>query len=334
MKQLITIVLAGFISLSAHSATIFNTPEHSLMDVQSYIDSGKWVHYPGVARLNAAQGYLFNDELEHGTALPKVANPRALLEALKRDQVVLVASLDSVAICFPIFQEIAKQNGVACDTLMRHLYTNAIDSSFFNDIEMASEKANEQVNMLIAQQVEDKLSKMQEEVTKEVIEYTKESVQQLLIDHGSNQAVVDAGIDVQEIEEQTGIILNTVEQPLEENYVEFLEATQIVKEEVQEIVEEIVEEVMVQLPSYLNQYNLGDDISSQLATAEPWVQSAAGTILALGDNIISDGSIALEITANQTLEVIEEAVNILNPDFIVDVWTRPDGSQYVEIGEG
>ena len=81
----------------------------------------------GVADGTGKRGYLFEDKLVLGTALPRVSDGRALLLAARMDQVVQVAGPWSFE--YPVLVEIARQNRVSTEWLIDYLNANWIGES-------------------------------------------------------------------------------------------------------------------------------------------------------------------------------------------------------------
>ena len=131
-KTIVAAAAAVMMTSAANAAIITNggNPTESLTEIQQKIDSGQYHSYPGVVRISdggfritpTSHNYLFKSTFKPGMALPRVHDIVALQRALKKNEVILVASNDLVLPTPSIFVELARQNGVDPVVFMGALY--------------------------------------------------------------------------------------------------------------------------------------------------------------------------------------------------------------------
>ena len=113
------IILASLMALGAIASNA--GPTRTLTEIQMLVDEGGFKHYPGLVTQNhkPRYPYVLGANLSVGSVAPKVTNAADLLAAAKKKQVVKVSG--PTTFCYPVYKEMAKQNGVSCDAMMDHL---------------------------------------------------------------------------------------------------------------------------------------------------------------------------------------------------------------------
>ena len=114
------------VALVMTSATLSSSgPHKTLAEIQEIVDNGGYKNYPGIVRKYSTPQYpyVLGKHLEVGTVTPRVFNPQALLTAAKMKQEVRVSHARNTMAdyCYPIYEELAAQNGVSCTYFMVHI---------------------------------------------------------------------------------------------------------------------------------------------------------------------------------------------------------------------
>lgn len=125
MKKLIMATVAATMLSTAANAVLFKDGKTaSLADLNKhYIEQG-WTHAPK-AKGYFVPGHIGGKFLNEGTILPTVGDPLALKRALNlKDKPILVASKYGVMPCSPFMSELAKQNGISCEDMVKYFYLN------------------------------------------------------------------------------------------------------------------------------------------------------------------------------------------------------------------
>ena len=187
LKTVGTLAVALSLTSNAHAVVFIGERTNpSLSELQAGYDSGKkYQHYPGIVRttegggliLPATNNYLFAKDLKPGSVMPTIVDPRALLRAAKKDQVVLVASTDEgPSLCFPVFKELAEQNNSSCSELMGHVAEQAKDDSTLGtalggvmEVQAQVTKMTEEIIEKMEQETEEAVQEMVEEVVEDMM---------------------------------------------------------------------------------------------------------------------------------------------------------------------
>ena len=160
---LITLMLMTPVAANAGFWDFLKEP--SLKDKQLSVDAGVG-NYEVSDGTNKVE-YLFEADLEPGTALPKIKDGRALLREARKTQTVEVAGPWSFA--YPVLVEIAKQNKVSVEWLIVHLNDNWIgegSSTGLNELNAVIAEIEVDVPAKWKKQIKE-LQTWQEEVSKD-----------------------------------------------------------------------------------------------------------------------------------------------------------------------
>ena len=106
----------------ALTATLSSSaPQRTLSEIQKIVDEGGFKHYPGLVTKHRVPKapYVLGANLSVGSVAPVVTDPDRLLRSAHKKQVVKVSGPTSF--CYPIYEELARQNGVSCDIFMDHI---------------------------------------------------------------------------------------------------------------------------------------------------------------------------------------------------------------------
>lgn len=174
----------------------YTKPQYSLTEIQKKIDNGTFYNYPYIS--GKSDTGLFEDKLKKGTAIPQFVNGNRLLNALRmKVKPVIVANKGdaNVKVCVPVFEELARQNGVSCSTLMTFLVDNQAEGEdMFSDLENTLMKAEQKIMESVNQET---LNEIVQEVTEQVTEEISEEVMQEIenvIDFDAIRSILDQAV--------------------------------------------------------------------------------------------------------------------------------------------
>lgn len=208
----------------------YTKPSISLTEIQEKIDNGTYWNYPYIAGKSTTG--LFEDKLKKGTAIPQILNGNRLLHKLQSGKKLIVAS--NGLPCLPVFEELAKQNGISCDSLIDHLETNqADDEDMFSNISTALAKIETKLNEMIQAETSNEITnEVSEEVTEEVVDEVTEEV----VDEITEEVVEEVTEEVMDEIERDLIqdLLDTIANDLSGNDIEFDIPADITTEELAE----------------------------------------------------------------------------------------------------
>ena len=191
-----SVLFLGLSINSGYSIPFGPQTNPSLKEIVEGRKNGKFEYYPGVVRVNSFGAkvlpgfpYILTSQFKKDAVLPEVKDIQALLRAAKKKQVVKVASTDTskFQIQFPVFKEIAKQNGISYDELMAHFAEWAEEGSMVHDVTATADHLDkmleEEVNKALDDVVEE-ITKVTEEVAEEIVEEI--NIEDILAKHGYN----------------------------------------------------------------------------------------------------------------------------------------------------
>ena len=122
-KVITTLVLIAGLATGSSAGITFpgKHPLKSLSDIQMLVDDGGYLHYAGTKTETHTPQYpwVLGESIKSGKVAPRVIDPRALLQAAKKEQVVKVSG--PISYCYPIYEELADQNKIGCEDLIEHL---------------------------------------------------------------------------------------------------------------------------------------------------------------------------------------------------------------------
>ena len=192
-KLLLTAAAAIALSSTANAVLLDNhfkkygytKPSFTLMDTQNLINKGISVSREG----------LFKDKLNSNAAVPQILNANRLLNALKSKKKLIVADNKP---CLPVFEELARQNGIKCDELIGHLETNQVDGEdLFTNISTTLKSVEDKVNEIISKETESEINDIVNELTPEELGYDpNELVPGLTNDKTYEEAINEGLIEV------------------------------------------------------------------------------------------------------------------------------------------
>ena len=126
IRKIITSIVASSmlvtVSIGSAFGAVITQQGPTLIEINAGIQAGTgFAHYP-VAGGNAAPvGFILNDVLPEGTALPQVTDASALLDAINQGSVVLVADNSNTLFLPAIYAELGKQNGMTAIEFFQYI---------------------------------------------------------------------------------------------------------------------------------------------------------------------------------------------------------------------